>query len=378
MRAVKGCRSSDTSNAKGTLMAKSTRRPQQVFSIVMWILSLIFAGFLIGLGNLIMDDIPRIDPIITVDDFADAETLQRLERRQETLQAELTPLRRTVEDAQQTEAAARADYRTARQNFDNWIATRNATEAQSTNPEVLRRTEELETLTDRIRITEQRADATEADLRQSERAMTDVRRDLATLRDDARPAWEEALKYQELRVFGFRLMLVLPLLLMAGWMVAEKRDSAYWPLYRGFIIFALIGFFFELLPYLPNYGGYVYVTVGILTVMVCGYFLIKKMRDYLERKRDEEARSEVERRKSIDYETALKKIAAKTCPGCDRSIVKRDGVNSDYCVHCGIHLQNECPNCETRNLTFHRFCLSCGVPNKEAPDPQAMPEGAVS
>ena len=95
--------------------------------------------------------------------------------------------------------------------------------------------------------------------------------------------------------------------------------------------------------------------------IIAGHFIIRAMRRYLERKQAEESRSESERRQGIEYETALKKIAAKSCPGCDRSIVEREGIETDFCVHCGIRLKEKCNNCGERNISFHRFCLSCGV-----------------
>lgn len=352
-------------------MAKSTRRPQQLFSIVMWLLSIIFAGFLIGLGSLVIRDIPRVDPVITVDDFVDANALESLREQETVLENRLLPMRRAAEDSGDALASARADYQSARTSFNNWIATRNATEVQATNPEVLQRTRALETLNQRVRAAERLSEQASTELRDRQRELSDVRTNLSVLRTEAEPRYRSAIRGQELRVFAFRLFLTLPLLIAAGWMVARKRQSAYWPLYRGFVLFALFAFFVELVPYLPSYGGYVRYAVGILTVLICGYFLIKQMRLYLDRKREEEARSEAERRQSIDYETALKKIAAKTCPGCDRSIVSREGVDSDYCVHCGIHLQRECPNCSTRNITFHRFCLSCGTPNSDTPGLQS-------
>jgi hypothetical protein len=104
--------------------------------------------------------------------------------------------------------------------------------------------------------------------------------------------------------------------------------------------------------------------VGIILVGIAGHFLIRGMRRYLERKKVEESRSESERRGAIEYETALKKIAAKTCPGCDRAIITREGVDTDFCVHCGIRLQEKCGNCDHRNISFHRFCLSCGTPSE--------------
>ncbi|WP_427454600.1 zinc ribbon domain-containing protein [Litorimonas sp. WD9-15] len=354
-------------------MAKSTRRPQQLYSIVMWILSVIFAGFLIGLGGLVIKDLPRMDRTIMVEDFIDADKLQALRGEERQLENQLTPLRRASEDAFEAQTSARADYRSAKSNFDNWISTRTATESAATNPEVLRRTRELETLAARSRTSERLVADAQTALREREREVADIRSDIQTLRSEAQPQYRSAIRSRDLRVFGFRLMLTLPLLLAAAWMIAKKRGSAYWPLYRGFVLFSLFAFFVELVPYLPSYGGYVRYTVGIIAVAVAGYFLIKQMRKYLARKQLEEARSEAERRKSIDYETALKKIAAKTCPGCDRSIVTRDGVNTDYCVHCGIHLQRQCPSCDTRNVTFYRYCLCCGTENEELVKPNAVP-----
>lgn len=133
----------------------------------------------------------------------------------------------------------------------------------------------------------------------------------------------------------------------------------------------------ELVPYLPSYGGYVCYAVGMTLVLVAGHYLIRAMRSYLARKRAEEARSEGERRAAIGYETAIAKIGAGTCPGCDRGIEKREGVATDFCVHCGICLQRECGSCGTRNVSFHHFCLHCGssmdeamgsTPDADAPD----------
>ncbi|WP_026942340.1 hypothetical protein [Hellea balneolensis] len=351
-------------------MSKSTRRPQQIFTIVMWLLSIIFAGFLIGLGGLIIKDLPQVDRQITVEQFADTKALEAADNSLENQQGALLNLRRNIEDAQEDQRTAREDYQSARASFNNWIKTRNATQSSAQNPEVIARNRTIEELKQDERTAQRDVQDAQTALRNAERELSDIRSARSDIISQARPKYRAAKRAQELRVFLFRLALTLPLLLVAGWLLMIKRKSAYWPLYRGFVLFALFAFFVELVPYLPHYGGYVRYTVGIIMAMIAGHFIIRSMRRYMERKKTEEARSESERRQSIEYETALKKIAAKTCPGCDRSIIQRDGVDTDFCVHCGIRLQEKCGSCGNRNISFHKFCLSCGV---ASPEPASGP-----
>ncbi len=346
-------------------MSKSTRRPQQIFTIVMWLLSIIFAGFLIGLGGLIIKDLPQVDRQITVEQFTDSQALEIVDRSLENQQSSLLALRRNIEDAQDLQRTAREDYQSARASFNNWIKTRNATQSSAQNPEVIARNRAIENLKQGERTAQRNVQDAQTALRNAERELNDIRSTRSDIIAEARPKFRAAKRAQELRVFLFRLALTLPLLLVAGWLLMRKRKSAYWPLYRGFVLFALFAFFVELVPYLPHYGGYVRYTVGIIMAVIAGHFIIRSMRRYMERKKTEEARSESERRQSIEYETALKKIAAKTCPGCDRSIIQREGVDTDFCVHCGIRLQEKCGSCGNRNISFHKFCLSCGVASPE-------------
>jgi thiol:disulfide interchange protein len=69
-------------------------------------------------------------------------------------------------------------------------------------------------------------------------------------------------------------MLTLPLLVVAGWLFAKKRQSTWWPFVWGFIYFALFAFFVELVPYLPSYGGYVRYVVGIVITVLVGRYAI--------------------------------------------------------------------------------------------------------
>lgn len=342
-------------------MSKSSRRPQQLYTVIMWILSTVFAGFLIGLGSLVIADLPNVDHQTTVEDYVDKEQMSRIESSISVMNGQITNRRLDIEDAELQFQSAKNDYQNVKASLDNWLKTRTATQSTSQNPEVIKRTREVETLKQAERIAQRNLQEARTEATQAERKLNGLKTRRADTLNEARPKYKKSQRARELRVFMLRLALTLPLLIIGGWLLAKKRKSGYWPLYRGFVLFALFAFFVELVPYLPSYGGYVRYVVGIMLVFVAGHFIIRGMRTYLERKQTEESRSEGERRQSIEYETALKKIAAKTCPGCDRNIINREGVETDFCVHCGIRLENECTNCGTRNISFHKFCLSCGT-----------------
>lgn len=340
----------------------------------MWLLSLFFAAALIGLGSLIIQDLPSVDKPLRLESFIDQVALNKVNTQRTKLRNEVQGLQRSQQDASDAYNSAAADYNSAKATFDNWIETRTATQQQEQDPEVIARVRNVEALKTRQRESLANLQRIQTETRQTNLQLQDANTERARLQNGAQPAFDAARRSQVFKVFLMRLALTLPLLLVAGYFVAKKRKSSYWPLYRGFVLFALFAFFVELVPYLPSYGGYIRFIVGIALVVVVGHYAIRAMGRYMERKKQEESRSESERRNSIQYETALKKIAAKTCPGCDRAINKSEGASTFFCVHCGIRLREKCGSCGETNLTFHRFCLSCGDATKsmsEREPPQA-------
>lgn len=343
-------------------MFKTLRVPERAFALVMWIVSLAFASFLIGFGSGVIADLPRLEDRLTPDQFADQTTLT-------SVRADLTRLQREEREriderdrAQLDLTAATNAYQSARAAYGNWIATRTATTDPAQDPEVISRTRDLDALNARQR-------SAETVVEDINRALLGVQQSLGTLRlteDDmlrtARTAYEQAVFWQQLRVFGFRLALTLPLLLLAGWMTLRKRRSDYWPLLRGFVIFAAFTFFVELVPYLPSYGGYVRNGVGILFTLVAGHYIIRGMRRFLAERRRLEQQTESQRRQALTPDEALRKMAAHVCPGCERSIKTGGDVPPDFCVHCGLRLFDRCEQCATRRNMFFRFCPQCGVP----------------
>ena len=317
-------------------MFKFLRVPERLFSIAMWAVSLVFASFLIGLGGKIVSELPGVDQSLNIEQFIDARQLQAIRVQRTTLQDESRSLGDQRNTAQLVFDSTGSTYDTRKAAYDTWIATRTATSDPKQDPEVIARTGELEALGARQREAKRTLESLSARSLQVEQALDSLSGVEESLNAAARPQYVQAEFQQELRVFGIRLALTVPLLLLAGWLIAKKRKSQYWPLARGFVLFALVAFFVELVPYLPSYGGYVRYVVGILLTLVAGHYVIRAMQRYVAKRQIVEQQSETERRQSLGYEEALRKMSANMCPGCERAIAGGPANASNFCVHCGM------------------------------------------
>ena len=352
-------------------MFKSLRVPEKLFTVVMWLVSFAFAGFLTGLGNKVVGDIPRVEDNLSIEQFADATALKAVRDALASGEKQRAEQGDQLVQANQAFKAARNAYNSAREAFDNWTATRRVTTDPAQDPEVISRTRGLDTLKAAERKAEVAIEQVEQAGLNTSQQIEKQRRAESDIINAAEGGFRAALFKQEMRVFGFRLALTLPLLAISIWLIARKRKSDYWPLMRGFVMFALFAFFFELVPYLPSYGGYVRYIVGVLLTAVGGHYVIKAMRRYLAKRQEVEALSELQRRQSLGYEESLKKMAANVCPGCERAIVSMaaggaastvsPSTASNFCVHCSMKLFDQCAQCSTRKNAFFHYCPSCGT-----------------
>jgi hypothetical protein len=341
---------------------KSLRVPERMFQIAMWLVSFFFASFLIGLGGKIVGDLPGVDQQLSLEQFMDPTQVARNRTVRDSL-GQLQRGRQAARDrAQLRQTAAANTYRNARATFDNWIATRTATIDPSQDPEVVQRTRELDALKSSEQTAQAEVDRLDAELLQVSQASAEQQRRYDALAEAARGRYDAARFRQELRVFGIRLALTLPLLLLAAWLVMKKRKSQYWPLARGFVLFALFAFFVELVPYLPSYGGYVRYGVGVIASALAGVYVIRAMQRYVARRAEVERQTESERRRALPSEEAIKRIATGVCPGCERPIATTgSGAPANFCVHCGMTLFDNCPSCDSRKNAFFHYCPACGV-----------------
>lgn len=355
-------------------MFKSLRVPEKLFAVVMWLVSFAFAGFLIGLGSKVVADLPRLEDNLSIEQFADASALNTAKSQIRTLERAQRELEDRHAQAEQAQSAAENAYASARDSYNNWIRTRTATTDPAQDPEVIKRTHELDKLKAAERKAQVAIEQADQEALNTSQALDKQRRAEAEITAAAQGAYYAAQFRQEMRVFGFRLAITLPLLGIAGWLIARRRKSDYWPLMRGFVLFAVFTFFFELVPYLPSYGGYVRYAVGIVLTAIAGHYVIKSMRLYLAKRQEVEAQTETQRRQALGYEDALKKMAANICPGCERAIVTMAAASgtpadatvntssaSSFCVHCGMKLFDQCGKCTTRKNAFFHFCPSCGT-----------------
>ena len=346
-------------------MSKALRLSEKWFRRGLWLVALVFASFLIGLGGTIVGDLPRVERPLQLDDFLDKPAAERLRQQVRDAGEAEQAAQAALEQARLQHAKARSDTQAERESYANWLAARSATQRAEHDPEVIARTRALDALKAAEHKAQQAVQAeqqAQLDARQSAQA---ARQRLGEMERAGRERLTAERHRVELRVFLYRLALTLPLLLVAGWLFVKKRKGMYWPFVWGFIFFALFAFFVELVPYLPSYGGYVRYIVGIALTALVGRYAIVALNRYLERQKQAEALPERERRKELGYDVALARLAKGVCPGCERPVDLKDGA-TDFCPHCGIGLHVACGSCGARKSAFTRFCFRCGAAQEDA------------
>lgn len=341
-------------------MSKSLRLSEKWFRRGLWLVALVFASFLIGLGGTIVGDLPKVEAPLALDNFLNQPAAQRLREQLRGERSAAEAADTALAQAQLQRSKARSETRAQRESFNNWLATRSVTQRSEQDPEVIARTRALDAQ-QRAEQAQQRAvEAQQQAALDARQAAAQTQKQLGAMEAAARAKLNEEMRRVEMRVFLYRLALTLPLLVVAGWLFVKKRKGTYWPFVWGFIFFALFAFFVELVPYLPSYGGYVRYVVGIGATVLVGRYAILALNRYLERQKLAETLPDQERRKELSYDVALARLAKSVCPGCERPVdLKNEKI--DFCPHCGIGLFDRCGACNTRKSAFAHFCHACGT-----------------
>ena len=341
-------------------MSKALRLSEKWFRRGLWLVALVFASFLIGLGGTVVGDLPKVEKQWSLDDFMDRAASSALRTTLKNAERAGRDADLALEQAQLKRQAAQADSAAARETFNNWLSTRRATQLADQDPELVARTQALDGLKGKERAAGVAVEAQQQAALDARQTVSVQRRKLNELEQVAQQQLNAEQRRVELRVFLYRLALTLPLLVIAGWLFVKKRKTTWWPFVWGFIFFAVFAFFVELVPYLPSYGGYVRYVVGIVVTVLVGRQAIVSLNRYLEKQKLAEQLPDAQRREELSYDTALTRLSKQVCPGCERPVDLKN-TEIDFCPHCGIGLFDHCVKCMTRKSAFAKFCHACGA-----------------
>ncbi|UXM96116.1 serine endopeptidase [Bartonella sp. HY329] len=352
-------------------MKKSQRWTEKCFKLFLWMLTLVFAWFLLQLGSNIIADLPKIEATLSVDDFVDKEAIAQLEARRDLPRSEMQQQQDILQALQEKVELSNELYKSSKTEFDNWLETRRSIQSASQDNQLIARTNDLNALQQAKQKAEHDYKIQQGKVQAAQFAYNsvdhEIDEEISKHYSIATTTLEKTEAWQELKVFFYRLALTLPLLVIAGWAYIQKRKTDYWPFVWGFIIFALFSFFVELVPYLPSYGGYVRLITGIILSIIIGIYLIRAFKNYLRNIKELETEPETQRRNKIDYDMALTFLQKERCPGCERNIHLKDE-KTDFCPHCGLHIFSHCNKCHSRKSNFSPFCFSCGTSSYASTD----------
>lgn len=351
---------------KSSVPTPSNRQPEKWFRRLMWVVSLIFAGFLIGLGGKIVADLPFVKPNETTiaDYVTDRVAYDRLQNDLQQAETQKAQSDQEYDKVALDLSQQRSETQNQEASFNNWLATRSVTEQSEQNPEVLKRTKALDVLKAKEANIEQNLNKIEQTQLATAQKIHNIQNQINDMEQHAQQFKDRADNRTELTVFSYRLLITLPLLALAWYLFARHRHGSLWPFVWGFVFFALFVFFVELVPYLPSYGGYVRYAVGILLTFFGGRYAMLAMNRYLQRKKQEEETSRTERQSQLNYDQAQAKLSKSICPSCER-LLDLQNPDLDFCPHCGIHLFHYCGVCSTRKSAFNYYCCKCGTKSEE-------------
>lgn len=337
----------------------SNRRTEKWFRFGLWVLAVVFASFLIGLGSKVVDDLPKVENTHEWYDYADPSVYRPLMDKKGVLEKAIAQKDNELSQATLALEEQQSQTTTAKHRFDASLGTRTASEQVSQNERVFERTQEYDELMVKEQAFEQQVQRLRQEKLVLEQDLADTEQSLLMLEQDILPIKEADDRRIEFRVFLYRLALTLPLLVLAFYLFKRHRHSRYFPFVWGFIGFVLFAFFVELVPYLPSYGGYVRYGVGIVMTLVVGHYAIGAMYRYLEKKNAEETLPN-KGRERLDYELAHTRLAKSICPACERPLDFNNPI-LDFCPHCAVQLFTHCTECNTRSSAFNRYCCQCGT-----------------
>lgn len=342
-------------------MINSLRLSEQWFKRALWAVAFFFAIFLSSLSGVIIDLLPKVEQELSTENFMDPDKAKEVRTQIDESSIKLKSLQNDLDSAKVASAEAETKFYSASEAFKSWLENRKVTQDAKKDAEVSQRQAKLDVLNEEMTTQRSLVLSIEKRILETQQVNSAAHEDLQSMSYTADEQLQDAQRLQELRIFGYRLVLTLPMLFIAGWLVTKKRESQYWPFVWGFVAFSALTFFVELVPYMPSYGGLVRYTIGGILTALIGKYLIDALRKYKERQSTVEAQDDHIRRQAMQYDSAQAYLAKSLCPGCERPADLKSS-NYNHCSHCGLNLFGACTNCGSRKSSFTKFCHQCGHP----------------
>ena len=356
-------------------MELNSKKLERTSRMVYYSISTVLCIFLILLSNRIIGDLDRTTKMPYSQDFEDKSAIVLLNNDIEKLNIELDNLNSKKETVEKTIATAKDNHANEKQSFENWLQTRKTLGSPDKDQEVVARAKKLDEFYQVEQEWRTQLNALQTQIDKTQKERQEIQKNINKEQDKAYVKYEKALKKYELKVFLIRLIFVAPILVLGIFFFIRYRRHKFYPLFFGFTLFSIYAFFFGLVPYLPSYGGYVRYSVGVVLTVGLGYYAIKRIRQFIEKKQAELKISTQERAKNIQTITAEKALENHFCPSCGKDFllrkwefpVAKDSETSTYkfvttfCRHCGLELFKNCSNCGTKNFAHLLFCSSCGT-----------------
>lgn len=368
-------------------MEANGKRLARMMSIIRVMISVVLCIFLVLLSDKLLSNLtlsnnrPVLGDAIAVKGVSDdrpvfqddvaRQALLPLENQVKQLTTEKNTLQNKQENLQATIDAAQKNYANEQASFNNWVKTRDSLGLSKDDSEVRSRAKKLD---DYYQVAKSWIDEQKNIETQSlavDKKLQQLDGQIEVINAAASDRYEKAMNQHELKIFLWRLLFVIPVLLVSVFFVLRRRSSDYWPLYRGFVFFGFYAFFFGLAPYLPSFGGYVRYSVGILLTVALGYYAIVRMKIYMKEREAQLAVSQQERAERIQSASAEKAFAQHFCPSCGKDFLLSAWENkgsdasnyrlvSHYCRHCGLNLFKDCHRCGAAYFVHLPYCQSCG------------------
>lgn len=358
-------------------MELNDKKLRRTSAIINWTIAIVLAIFLCLLGNNIIMDLDRSVTYPSRSAYVDNNAELKLGGEYNALDAKISVLRQQQDDLSKMIELARENKDSEQQSFDNWIKTRSTLGSPKDDPEVLKRIYEIDRLSKVQQSWQASSDSLDAPIGvlMAQQDIIEKQQDILSAEADSR--YYKAVNSYEVRVFFIRLLFVGPILALGIFFFLRFRKKKFAPLYMGFSLFSVYAFFVGLVPYLPSYGGYIRYVVGILLTAGLGYYAIKKIRAYADRKRKELEESTKERADKLQADVIEKAYNNHFCPSCGKDYLLKPwepGVKYDeaklmivstYCKYCGLELMKKCRACNHPNFAYLPYCVECGTKLKE-------------